>query len=205
MNPDIPAFTAPTYAVEHADLERSRSVAVELENEVARLTAELEDARAVLRELLYVGRVNAERLWLDRMPRVLPDDVIRGRRIHRGAGLRNGHRDPHRVDWGRGEVSDQLELIPHARLTDPATSHAAAAALDGKTMLRALVRVYKSGDYTAEEAARIAGLDGSNHYTKRISDALRLGWLEDTGTTRPGSSGRAQRVLAITDEAWGLV
>lgn len=100
-----------------------------------------------------------------------------------------------------------------ARATDPDTSHAAAAAVDGsprrESQLRALLTAYSAAGrsgLTDEHAARVSGVgtDGG-HYTKRCSDLRRLGYIaprlnDDDGTpmTRPGSSGRAARVCAVT-------
>ena len=87
---------------------------------------------------------------------------------------------------------------PNVRRTDPDTSHAAAGRLSSKAQAFALLRTFKWIDRTAEEAAVAAGLLNGNHYTKRISDLIRDGLLEDTGARRAGSSGRAQRVLRPT-------
>lgn len=93
-----------------------------------------------------------------------------------------------------------LNPTTHARNTDPSTSHTAAARLsDKRTMLRTLLTLYTRWDLTAEEAAREAGYTAADGAWKRVSDLLRLGLLEDTGEHRPGSSGRGQRVLRITD------
>lgn len=100
-----------------------------------------------------------------------------------------------------------LDPATHARTSDPATSHAAAAQLSDKaTMLRTLLAVYGSefagfcDGLTAEESAGVAQYTAADGAWKRVSDLLRAGQLEDTSITRPGSSGRQQRVLRITEQ-----
>ena len=93
----------------------------------------------------------------------------------------------------------------HARSTDPATSRAAAESLDPKNQLRVFedvfLRAYPEG-LTAEQAALRTPYGTSNgNYTKRVSDLINQGRVEPTGETRPGSSGRKQRVLRYVPEA----
>ena len=92
--------------------------------------------------------------------------------------------------------------IPHARNSDPSTSHAAAAALSDKhTMMRTLLLVFASHTaLTTERACLLAGYTPGDGAWKRVSDLTRMGWIRDTGNTTEGSSGRQQRVLAITEE-----
>lgn len=91
----------------------------------------------------------------------------------------------------------------HARTTDPDTSHEAAVKLTDKaTMLRTLLTKYHRFQFqglTAEEASGLCGYTASEGAWKRVSDLKRLGWVEDTGGTRRGVSGRSQAVLRITD------
>lgn len=100
---------------------------------------------------------------------------------------------------------EQLDLLAfdprsHARTSDPSTSHAAAAELttadDHRSRLLAAFRGQPAG-LTADEAASIAGLLAVG-YWKRVSDLKRDGLVVDSGRTRPGRSGRAQRVLIPT-------
>lgn len=91
-----------------------------------------------------------------------------------------------------------------ARTTDPDTSHAAAASLDAGragTMRRKLLDAYgeRHEALTAEEAAERAGYTKADGAWKRVSDLIRSGLVRDTGERRPGTSGRDQRVLRITD------
>jgi hypothetical protein len=103
----------------------------------------------------------------------------------------------------RGEAPlGRLNPTTHARTTDPSTSHEAANRLsDKRTMLRKLLLSYsRPGAWlTAEEVSDRAGYVAADGAWKRVSDLLRLGLLEDTGIKRPGSSGRMQRVLRISE------
>lgn len=103
-------------------------------------------------------------------------------------------------------IPGQLELIdvPHAgwtgdraRLSDPHTSHAAAGSVTTAYALRErLLTAFRGrpGGLTAEEAAALAGIDPWAA-SKRVSDLVRDELLIDSGRTRTGRSGRAQRVL----------
>lgn len=93
----------------------------------------------------------------------------------------------------------------HARRTDPATSHAAAASLGSQqTMMRSLLTTYADAERTCEEAADVAGYE-HERATKRVSDLLRSGLIEDTGATRPGRSGREQMVCRLTVAGWAAL
>ena len=90
-----------------------------------------------------------------------------------------------------------------ARRSDPATSKASARKVERESMLRALLMQFARADLTAEEAAEQAGLGASDGYWKRVSDLLNAGHIEPIIVegellTRPGSSGRQQRVLRVT-------
>ena len=102
---------------------------------------------------------------------------------------------------------DQLDPSTHARLDDPATSHAAAARLRKRTTIIRLLRAYSAAPLhglTAEEACERAGLTPADGGWKRVSDLQRLGLIEpcvddfNRSVTRTGASGRQQRVLSIT-------
>ena len=86
---------------------------------------------------------------------------------------------------------------PHARATDPDTSHEAAEKLTPKMeMKRRLLAAFADGRHlTAEEAAQLAGYRPEHGAWKRVSDLISAGLLEDTGKRRVGRSGRLQRVL----------
>lgn len=84
-----------------------------------------------------------------------------------------------------------------ARRSDPVTSRMAASKVNRATMIAKLTDVYRLGDFTAEEAAAKAGYSAADGAWKRVSDLIQSGVLVDTGNTRRGSSGRAQRVLRL--------
>lgn len=97
-----------------------------------------------------------------------------------------------------------------ARSTDPRTSHSAAASLDNaKSLCLILLRVYaeRSGGLTDYEAGRVTLIEGA---WKRCSDLRNAGLIApvregDKIATRPGPSGRAQQVCAITVEGWRML
>ncbi len=94
-----------------------------------------------------------------------------------------------------------IDPVTHARTSDPGTSHEAAAKLsDKQTMMRTLLATYRETNWTAEEASFVAGYSAEDGAWKRVSDLKRAGWIEPTGATRPGSSGRQQQVCRITDK-----
>lgn len=82
-----------------------------------------------------------------------------------------------------------------ARATDPATSHAAAAAVDAtakEAVVLAAIAQFPEG-CIADDIARVTGLrDGT--VTPRLRPLLRKGLIERTGESRPGVSGRHQMV-----------
>lgn len=109
------------------------------------------------------------------------------------------------TETDRNNIFKNNVIVPDprtlARVTDPETSQTAAWRLSGKagTMRRVLLECYThDGGMTAEEAAIRAGFTAEDGAWKRVSDLLNAGLLEDTGETRPGRSGRQQRVLRIT-------
>jgi len=90
-----------------------------------------------------------------------------------------------------------------ARRSDPATSKASARKVERESMLRALLMQFARADLTAEEAADQAGIGATDGNWKRVSDLLNAGHIEPIivegePLTRPGSSGRQQRVLRVT-------
>lgn len=103
-------------------------------------------------------------------------------------------------------VEPELEMRPWpelARSNDPDTSQeAAVAAAQSKPlkaiMLRLLVHFAGGLEWTSEEVSLRAGLD-PERCSKRTSDLIRLGFLEATGETRRGTTGRRQRVLKATE------
>jgi len=94
----------------------------------------------------------------------------------------------------------ELPLWQNARRTDPATSKAAAASLgDMDTIFAALLSAYRSSPngLTDEEAAERSGVT-YDQARKRCSDLRRDGRIVPTGRVRLGSSGRSQRVCAVS-------
>src|SRR5262245_45406436 len=99
----------------------------------------------------------------------------------------------------------ELPLDPHthARTEDPDTSHTAARRRSDQTaLLHALLRPFTREPLTCEQAANRAGID-PERASKRVSDLVRLGLLEDTDDRRTGSSGRPQIVRRITTAGRG--
>ena len=95
-----------------------------------------------------------------------------------------------------------MTMTTLARATDPMTSHLAAEETTTKVTHRdALLFTFegKKWGQTADEAAKEAGLLDTG-YWKRISDLHTAGLLveDQFESTRPGRSGRLQRVLHIT-------
>lgn len=92
-----------------------------------------------------------------------------------------------------------VDVRTHTHRHDPPTSAAAAATVTtAHTHRAALVAAYKAhGPMTADEACTAAQLPAYPG-RQRISDLGRDGILVDTGTTRPGATGRAMRVLALS-------
>jgi hypothetical protein len=91
-----------------------------------------------------------------------------------------------------------LEDEPHARATDPSTSHAADRANRPKRESQAvkLLRAYAEwGAMTDEEAARKAGIVGG---WKRCSDLRNAKAIVATGELRQTSMGVQAQVCVIT-------
>jgi predicted ArsR family transcriptional regulator len=94
-------------------------------------------------------------------------------------------------------------LFDHVRATDPPTSVAAAASLDAATLGRQKARVLDAvrtfgGRATREQVAQLLGHDRSC-ISRRITDLVRDGLLEDSGDTARGGSGRAQTVWMLRE------
>jgi predicted ArsR family transcriptional regulator len=87
---------------------------------------------------------------------------------------------------------------PHARNTDPGTSHAAAARIEpGAAKHRArIMRTLEIREGTFEEIAERAQLRDSQVW-RRLPDLEKLGFAEPTGEERLGKSGRWQRVWTV--------
>lgn len=101
-------------------------------------------------------------------------------------------------------MTDQLELTPRARRTDPATSHDAAASVDNlrhtHQIIVTLLRL--EGGQTDEELLylwndRIAERISPSGLRTRRSELVDMGMVRDSGNRRPLESGR----MAIVWEA----
>ena len=92
-----------------------------------------------------------------------------------------------------------LEDEPHARATDPATSHGADHANRPKRESQAVKLLRANAEWgpmTDEEAARKAGIVGG---WKRCSDLRNAKAIVATGDLRQTSMGVAAQVCAITE------
>jgi DNA-binding MarR family transcriptional regulator len=91
-----------------------------------------------------------------------------------------------------------IESHALARATDPGTSHEAAAKVDVTTTeakVLEVIRLFPEGAI-ADDIAKWSGLrDGS--VTPRLKPLVLKGWIEPTGETRPGLSGRRQQVYRM--------
>lgn len=87
-----------------------------------------------------------------------------------------------------------IDFADNARVTDPATSHAAARQLDFAFELCSIILMcLKRRRGTYEEIARRSHLRPDQVW-RRLSDLERAGLARPTTETRAGSSGRQQRV-----------
>ena len=103
---------------------------------------------------------------------------------------------------GRGYVSDyystDITRLPlfqkQARTTDPATSHAAAAAFQGvaEDHRRRILEALRSGPAGQTEIARRAGL-ATHQAGKRLGEMGRAGLIETTGRELVNATGRRER------------
>ena len=85
------------------------------------------------------------------------------------------------------------------RTTDPDTSRDAVPASDSRrAMSLRLLATFTDAEHTSEGAAHAAGVDPWQA-SKRVSELIQQRALEPTGEKRKGESGRAQRVLCITE------
>ncbi len=98
---------------------------------------------------------------------------------------------------------DQLDMFPETaqrvRTTDPATSHAAAAAVDvparAGEVLAALRSLPTATPSELVVRLRRTGIDmDQNCVARRLGDLEAAGLAARTGDTRPGRSGRQQTV-----------
>lgn len=80
-----------------------------------------------------------------------------------------------------------------ARLTDPPTSHQAAAAVDAAGQRAAILQALAGGAMTADEIDAALGWRVTTA-GRRLGELYRLGRARTTGATRPTRSGRAAEV-----------
>lgn len=94
--------------------------------------------------------------------------------------------------------------LPHARKTDPETSHAAAEANRPRrgTQASVILSQYAGADLTDEEAAVRANIPGG---WKRCSDLRRSGLIASTGRTRKTSAGVEAMVCTLTTKGRALL
>lgn len=93
----------------------------------------------------------------------------------------------------------QLDLLTHARVTDPATSHQAAArarhtAEDDRQLVLTILREH--GPLTDFEIAELAGRQQTSLGVRR-GELVKVGLVEYAGITRPSPSGSPARVWRI--------
>jgi hypothetical protein len=85
------------------------------------------------------------------------------------------------------------------RRDDPDTSHEAAESVDTKRLERLVyetISVYPDGCIQDEVLAMHPGKPYSS-ITARFRALLDKGYIQETGFTRPGKSGKKQRVLKV--------
>jgi hypothetical protein len=100
-------------------------------------------------------------------------------------------------------MKDHLLDLPLFRLLDPETSANGAADVrprQGSQAMQLLTEYAQARiGLTDEEAGHRSGLAARGAgYWKRCSDLRRLGFIEDSHTTRPGISGSEMMVCTIT-------
>ena len=95
------------------------------------------------------------------------------------------------------------------RIPDHSTSIAGAkdvafrAGSQKAKLLRAFARLHAAdpaAGYTNDEAQVAAGLSARSCYWHRVTELVASELVEETGETRPGESGSAQKVRRITDK-----
>lgn len=97
-----------------------------------------------------------------------------------------------------------FELASFVRHTDPPTSQEAAASRDNRIRWasqkhKLLAAFAERADMTDEEAGKVTGLYSSRAcYWKRCGELRDLGYIEDTGRTRPSKCGHEVIVSTIT-------
>lgn len=94
------------------------------------------------------------------------------------------------------ELEYDIEVKKHARTTDPATSHAAAASLPLSRLQRlALDAVRRHPNHTARELSQLEGWD----VWKRMKELFDAGKIASPGVRKCRITNRAARVWILTD------
>jgi hypothetical protein len=89
--------------------------------------------------------------------------------------------------------------IPHARATDPDTSHEAAAAINVTAQALRILRSYEDGDALLDhDAYRLAGFPPNARDGQRCSDLRNANFIERTGERATTPSGRRGYLCRIT-------
>ncbi len=99
-------------------------------------------------------------------------------------------------------MSDQLQidLMPAARRTDPATSHEAAALAVGLATRHRTLILGALGLHGAMGKTRIAKVTGLDDVAvaRRLPELERIGMVEPTGGRETSASGRPERVWGVS-------
>lgn len=103
---------------------------------------------------------------------------------------------------GEATMNTQSDLFdsPHARISDPLTSHEAAASIDITTQAMRILRAYADGQALLDvEAYRRAGFPPHACDGQRCSDLRRLGLIARTGDRARTPSGKSGYLCRITE------
>jgi hypothetical protein len=99
---------------------------------------------------------------------------------------------------GSGAIDDLFDY-PHARRTDVATSHEAAASINITKQALQVLRAYADGvPRTDHDACRVAGL--ASHQRQRCSDLRHVGFIvrtSDRGITPSGNTAFKCMITAL--------
>ena len=90
---------------------------------------------------------------------------------------------------------------PHARRSDPNTSHLAAASVRMTAQCIQILKVYATTQYpiTDHNAYQLAGFDPKDHARQRCSDLRQKGLIVRTGDCGITPSGKSAKKCQITD------
>lgn len=105
-------------------------------------------------------------------------------------------------------LDGQMALFdhPHARNSDPDTSHEAAEQLNITAQAIRVLQAYATGDELIDhEAYRIVGFPPGRTSHQRCSDLRDRGYIARTGERRLTPSGKAAYVCRITEAGIGFL